>query len=256
MRDFRVFAAAPCILTPVLPGERLMLDQQKRFYGRIGLILLFVAALSAFFALGGNEWLRLEVIKGNRDRLIAFTERHYLLMLFASASLYIASVAFSIPSGAILSLTMGLLFGRWLGTLVTVIASTLGALLAFLAARFVFADLARAKLSQSPLAEKIVKGFEGDAFRYLLFLRLVPFFPFWLVNLAPAVTNISTRTYFLATAIGVIPGSFVYVNLGQALSEISDIKDVWSPEVMLSLTLLGLLIVLPALFRKAHTGPE
>jgi uncharacterized membrane protein YdjX (TVP38/TMEM64 family) len=233
-----------------------MPDQLKRFYGRIGLVLLFVAVLSAFFALGGNQWFSLEFIKENRDRLIEFTERHYLLMLLASASLYVASTAFSIPGGAILSLTMGLLFGRWLGTLVTVIASTLGALLVFLAARFVFADLARAKLSKSPMATKIVKGFEGDAFRYLLFLRLVPLFPFWLVNLAPAVTNITARTYFLATLIGVIPGSFVYVNLGQALGEISDIKDIWSPEVILSFTLLGLLIVLPALLLKNHTEPE
>ncbi|WP_026609452.1 TVP38/TMEM64 family protein [Methylocaldum szegediense] len=233
-----------------------MLDQQTRFYCRIALILLFVAALSAFFALGGNEWLRLEVLKENRDRLITFTERHYLLMLFASALFFIASTALSIPSGGILSLAMGLLFGRWLGTLMTVIASTLGALLAFLSARFIFADLARAKLSQYPLAEKIVKGFEGDPLRYLLFLRLVPLFPFWLVNLAPAVTKISTRTYIVATAIGVIPSSFVYANIGQALGDISDIEDVWSPAVILSLTLLGLLIVLPPLFRKSPHRPQ
>lgn len=156
----------------------------------------------------------------------------------------------------ILSLAMGLLFGRWLGTLMTVIASTLGALLAFLSARFIFADLARAKLSQYPLAEKIVKGFEGDPLRYLLFLRLVPLFPFWLVNLAPAVTKISTRTYIVATAIGVIPSSFVYANIGQALGDISDIEDVWSPAVILSLTLLGLLIVLPPLFRKSPHRPQ
>jgi len=230
-----------------------MPNPQKRFYGRVGLALAFVAVLSAFFALGGQEWLSLEFIKENRDRLVDFTERHYTLMLFASASLYIASTAFSIPGGAILSLTMGLLFGRWLGTLVTVIASTVGALLAFLAARFVFADFARAKLSQFPRAAKIVEGFEGDAFRYLLFLRLVPLVPFWLVNLAPAATNISARTYFLATVIGVIPASFVYVNLGQTLGEISDIKDIWSPEVILSFTLLGLLIALPALLRKNDT---
>ncbi|WP_170161258.1 TVP38/TMEM64 family protein [Methylocaldum marinum] len=232
-----------------------MLDeQQKRFYGRIGLILLFVAVLAAFFAVRGNQWLSLDVIKENRDRLMDFTEHHYILMLFASALLYIATTAFSIPGGGILSLAMGVLFGRWLGTLVTVIASTLGALLAFLAARFVFADFAHAKLSQSPVAVRIVEGFEGDAFRYLLFLRLVPLFPFWLVNLAPAVTNISARTFFLATLIGVIPGSFVYVNLGQALGEISDIKDIWSPEVIFGLMLLGLLIVLPAVSRKNHGG--
>jgi uncharacterized membrane protein YdjX (TVP38/TMEM64 family) len=233
-----------------------MPNQQKHLYGRVGLALAFVAVLSAFFALGGTEWLNLEFIKENRDRLVDFTERHYVVMLFASASLYIASTAFSIPGGAILSLTMGLLFGRWLGTLVTVIASTLGALLAFLAARFIFADFARAKLSQFPRAMRIVKGFEGDAFRYLLFLRLVPLVPFWLVNLAPAATNISVRTYFLATVIGVIPASFVYVNLGQTLGEISDVKDIWSPEVILSFTLLGLLIALPALLQKNETETD
>ncbi|HYE34649.1 TVP38/TMEM64 family protein [Methylocaldum sp.] len=233
-----------------------MPNEQKRFYGRIGLALIFVAVLSAFFAIGGNQWLSLEFIKENRDRLLAFTEQNYALMLFASAFAYLASTAFSIPGGVILSLAMGLLFGRWLGTLVTVIASTVGALLVFLAARFIFADFARAKLSQSPMAAKIVEGFQNDAFRYLLFLRLVPLVPFWLVNLAPTVTNISARTYFLATAIGVIPGSFVYVNLGQALGEISNIEDILSPEVILSFTLLGLLIVLPALLRRNDTGPR
>ncbi|MGX2039406.1 TVP38/TMEM64 family protein [Methylocaldum sp. MU1018] len=227
-----------------------MLDEQKRFYGRVGLALVFIAVLSAFFALGGTQWLSLEFVKDHRERLLDFTARHYALMLFASTSIYIAATAFSIPGGAILSLAMGLLFGRWLGTLVTVVASTLGALLVFLAARFIFADLARAKLTRSPMAARIVQGFEGDAFRYLLFLRLVPLFPFWLVNLAPAATHISARTYFLATAVGVIPGSFVYVNLGQALGEISDIEDLWSPEVIFSLTLLGFLVVLPALLRK------
>jgi uncharacterized membrane protein YdjX (TVP38/TMEM64 family) len=231
-----------------------MLGEQQRSYLRVALVLLFAAVLAFFFLAGGERWLSLEFIKDHRDRLLAFTEDHYVPMLLAATAVYIASTAFSIPGGAVLSLAMGMLFGRFVGTLATVLASTVGATLVFWAARFVFADAARARLSAHPAAARIIEGFQANAYRYLLFLRLVPLFPFWLVNLVPAFTNIDTRTYVLATLIGVIPGSFVYVNLGQALGEIDSLKDLVSADVILGFTLLGLLVLLPALVKNGKAA--
>lgn len=225
------------------------MSEAQRSFLKIALILAFAAVLAAFFLKGGDRWLSLEFIKANRDRLVAFTEDHYALMLLGATAIYIASTAFSIPGGAVLSLTMGLLFGRFVGTLITVLASTVGGTLVFLAARFIFADAARARLAAYPAAARLIGGFQRDAFRYLLFLRLVPLFPFWLVNLVPAFTAIDTRTYVLATLVGVIPGSFVYVNLGQALGEISSLRDLLSGDMILGLSLLGLLAVLPTLVK-------
>jgi uncharacterized membrane protein YdjX (TVP38/TMEM64 family) len=231
-----------------------MLGEQRRSYLRVALVLLFAAVLAVFFLSGAERWLSLEFIKDHRDRLLAFTEGHYVPMLLASAAVYVASTAFSIPGATVLSLAMGMLFGRFVGTLATVLAATLGATLVFWAARFVFADAARARLAAHPAAARIIEGFQADAYRYLLFLRLVPLFPFWLVNLAPAFTNIGTRTYVLATLIGVIPGSFVYVNLGQALGGIGSLRDLVSADVILGLTLLGLLVLLPALVKNGKAA--
>ena len=117
-------------------------------------------------------------------------------------------MAFSLPGGLVLSLTMGFLFGRWVGTALVVIAATIGATFVFIAARYLFADAARRRMGT--LGAKISAGFTANAFNYLLFLRLVPLFPFFLVNLAPAFTSISVRTFALGTLIGIIPGTFVY----------------------------------------------
>lgn len=228
----------------------LQFTEQNRLPLKIGLVLLFVAVLTGFFLLGGDRLLSLELIKQHRDGLIAYTQAHYGRMLLICALVYMVSTAFSIPGGAVLSLGVGLLFGRWMGTLLTVVSSSVGATLVFLAARFVFADTVRRHLAQYPAATRILDGFQQDAFNYLLFLRLVPLFPFWLVNLVPAITRIDTRTYFWATIIGVIPGSFVYVNLGQSLGEINSAKDLLSLEVVLSFSLLGLFALLPVFFRK------
>jgi uncharacterized membrane protein YdjX (TVP38/TMEM64 family) len=230
-----------------------MSDEQRSFL-KAALVVLFAVVLALFFLLGGDRWLSLEFIRDNRERLLAFTASHYGLMLLAAALVYILATAFSVPGGAVLSLAMGMVFGRGVGTVLTVLASTAGATLVFWAARFIFADAAHARLAGHPAATRLVEGFRADAFRYLLFLRLVPLFPFWLVNLVPAFTAIDTRTYVLATLVGVIPGSFVYVNLGQALGEIGSLKDLWSADVMLGLTLLGLLVVLPSFVKSDRAG--
>lgn len=214
------------------------------------LVILAVLAggLIAFFALGGQRYVNLETLKANRDQLLQFTSQHYAAMLGIAFVTYAVSTALSLPAGLILSLTCGFLFGRWVGTAVIVSGATLGACLVFLAARYLFADAARAKMGA--LAEKINQGFTKDAFNYLLFLRLVPLFPFWLVNLAPAFSSVPLRTYALATFLGIIPGSFVFANLGQSLAAISSTKDLISPEIIGAFALLGVFALVPVALKK------
>jgi uncharacterized membrane protein YdjX (TVP38/TMEM64 family) len=210
--------------------------------------LLFIGALAAFFALDGQRYLTLETLQQNRNALLEFTQQHYWQALLIAVAVYTAATAISVPGAVLLSLATGFLFGRWVGTGVIVISATTGAALVFLAARYLFADAMRAKLGGK--LRELSDGFARDAFSYLLFLRLVPLFPFWLVNLAPAFTDIRLSTYVAATAIGIIPGAFVFANLGQSLGRIQSTAQLVSPETLGALALLGVLALVPVLAKK------
>jgi len=216
--------------------------------GKIALLAIFAAVIVAFFVLDGQRYLSLEAVKANRDALLAFADKHFILALAIAFFVYAGAVAFSLPGGLVLSLTTGFIFGRWVGTVLAVLAATLGATLVFLAARYLFAEAARRRMG--PLGEKISAGFAENAFHYLLFLRLVPLFPFFLVNLAPAFTRISLRTYVAGTFIGIIPGTFVYVNLGQTLGHIDSLSGLVSTETIGAFVLLGLFALLPVFVKK------
>jgi len=215
---------------------------------------VLVGGAVAFFALGGPQYLDLATIKEHRDALLAFTESHFAAALAIAFAVYAGAVAFSLPGGLVLSLTMGFVFGRWIGTALVVVAATVGATLVFLAARYLFADAARRRLGT--FGEKINAGFTKNAFSYMLFLRLVPVFPFFLVNLAPAFTTIPLRTYVLATAVGIVPGSFVFVNLGQTLARIDSLKGLVSADVLAGLGLLAAFALLPVAVQKYRARRE
>lgn len=215
--------------------------------------LVFLGGLAAFFGLGGQGYLTLEMLQQNRDALLDYTHAHYWQMMALALLTYTAATTLSLPGGALLSLTVGFLFGRWVGTGVILVAATSGASLVFLAARYLFADAARQKLGGK--LRELSEGFARDGFNYLLFLRLVPLFPFWLVNLAPAFTGIRLSTYVAATAIGIIPGAFVFANLGQSLGRIQSASQLVSPETLGALALLGVLALVPVLARK-FTGKK
>lgn len=215
---------------------------------RAAILAIFVGGLVAFFALGGHRYLSLEAVKANRDALVAFADSHFAAAIAIAFAVYAGVVALSLPGGLVLSLTVGFVFGRWVGTALVVVAATVGATLVFLAARYLFADAARRRLGT--VGARINAGFTEDAFSYLLFLRLVPLFPFFLVNLAPAFTSVPLRTYVLATAIGIVPGTFVYVNLGQALGRIDSLQGLVSRETLLAFALLGLFALAPIAWKK------
>lgn len=217
---------------------------------RLLLIGIVAAALFTFYLSGGSQWLHPEYLSAKRATLELFVRQHYAAALLLAALAYLLMAALSIPGGALLSLLIGLLFGRWVGTLVIVIAATLGAAVIFLLARYLIGGWVRERLGRRPQAARLLAGFERDAFHYLLFVRLVPLFPFWLVNLASAFTAIRLPQYVFATAIGIIPGSFIYANLGQTLGRIESLHGLLSPPVIFALTLLGAFALLPLVLRR------
>ena len=218
------------------------------------LLALFVAALAAFFAVGGPRHVSLDALKANRDALLQFRDAHRAATIAIAFATYAGAVALSLPGGLVFSLACGLLFGRVLGTAVAVAAATLGATLVFCAARYLFADAARRRLGSR--GARINAGFTRHAFSYLLFLRVVPLFPFFLVNLAPAFTSVPLSTYVVATLIGIVPGTFVYVNLGQALGRIDSLAGAVSVDTLGALALLGLLALVPVVVRARRSQPR
>jgi uncharacterized membrane protein YdjX (TVP38/TMEM64 family) len=213
------------------------------------LIAAIVAALIAlFFAFDLGRFLTLESLKTNRDALTTFYQKNRLIMAGAFIAIYIIQTALSLPGAAVLSLAAGAIFGALIGTLYVNIGATVGATLAFLVARYLFHDVIQNKFG--PRLEKINKELETRGFNYLLFLRLVPLFPFFLINLGAGLTRIPLRTFFFGTMIGIIPGSFVFCNAGASLATITSLKEVASPRVLGSFALLGLFALVPVLYQK------
>jgi len=217
---------------------------------RVVIVILFLSGIALFFLLDGPQYLTVESLIAHRDELISFASENLVAMWFGWALLFSVVMLFGLPLGALLSLATGLIFGRWSGTLLLVLAGTLSAVLVFLTARYVFAESARKKLEKYPLTARILEGFHADAFHYLLFLRLVPLFPFWPVNLVPAFTKITTRTFVLATLIGMVPGSFIFASLGHSLKKVDRLEQLFSLEMIASLIALGLLALLPVIVKR------
>jgi uncharacterized membrane protein YdjX (TVP38/TMEM64 family) len=213
------------------------------------LIAAIVAALIAlFFAFNLGRFLTLESLKTNRDALTTFYQKNRLIMAGAFIAIYIIQTALSLPGAAVLSLAAGAIFGALIGTLYVNIGATVGATLAFLVARYLFHEVIQNKFG--PRLEKINRELETRGFNYLLFLRLVPLFPFFLINLGAGLTRIPLRTFFFGTMIGIIPGSFVFCNAGASLATITSLKEVASPRVLGSFALLGLFALVPVLYQK------
>ena len=216
--------------------------------GKFIVLGLFALAVGAFFYFDLKQYLSLETLKANRDKLLFYTEAHYTTAVVAFILLYCVQTAFSLPGAAIFTLAGGFLFGSFVGTLYVNIAATAGATLAFLAARYLLRDWVELKFGGrlGPIQE----GFAKNAFSYLITLRLVPLFPFFLVNLVSGLTRIRVGTYVLATALGIIPGSFVFANAGRQLGSINSLGEIASPRVLGAFALLGLLSLIPILYKK------
>jgi len=211
---------------------------------------LLVAAWVAFMLAGGYHYLTFTALAENHDWLCSLVQRWGV----AAAVLYIAVygmlVALSVPGGAVLTIAGGFLFGTWLGAVCAVIGATLGATAIFLAARAGLGGLAQ---RAGPFVGKLEAGFRADAFSYLLVLRLVFIFPFWLVNLVPALVGVRLPTYVLATFLGIIPATFVYASLGNGLGSVVEdpgLGVLLRPSILVPIVGLAFLALIPVGYKR------
>ena len=175
-------------------------------------------------------------------------------------ALYISTVATSMPGAALLTMAAGFMFGPWVATPIVVISATLGASIIFLAVRTALGKWLTSKMTRR-LAE-FEQGFTHNAFNYLLSIRLVPLFPFWMINIAAGLLNVPLRTYFIATIIGIIPGTCIYTFVGQGLNrafdqgQAPDFGIIFKAEILIPLLLLALLSLAPIIVKhwknKSH----
>jgi len=216
--------------------------------GRTVIVAVIAVAIGAFLYFDLGQYLSLDALKQNRDQLLAFTESNYAASVAIFILTYIVVTGLSLPGAVILTLAGGFVFGGVIGTLFVNLGATTGATLAFLAARYLLRDWVEQKFGR--WIEPVQQGFAKNAFSYLLTLRLIPLFPFFVVNLVSGLTRVNVGTYVAATAIGIIPGSFVYAYAGRQLGTLSSLKEIASPNVIGAFVLLGLLALAPIVYRK------
>ena len=223
----------------------------KRFLP-IGIILI---ALAAFFALGGPKYISLESLKENRALLTGFVGNNLVISVFGFITLYAVLTAISFPGASFLSIFGGFLFGTVLGGSAIVIGATIGATGIFLAARYALGDSLSKKAG--PYMQKFEEGLKKNELSYLFILRLIPAFPFFIVNIVPALFDVKLRNYVLSTCLGIIPGCFVYASVGAGAGAVLDQGGelqlgglMTQPKILLPIAGLITLSLLPIIYKK------
>lgn len=227
---------------------------------RLAPLLPLLAAFIAFFALGLNDYLTLDTLRENRAALKEWVQANRTEAVLVFIAAYIVVAAASLPAGAVLSVTGGFLFGSVFGAAWIVIGATIGASLLFVIARSALGEPLRRRFGGR--IKSMEDGFRRNAFSYMLILRLVPLFPFWLVNLAPAFLGVSLLTFVVTTAIGIIPGAFVFASIGNGLNALFEAGEqpdlsltslIARPDFYIPIAGLILLSLIPVVYR-ALTG--
>jgi uncharacterized membrane protein YdjX (TVP38/TMEM64 family) len=225
---------------------------------KILLVAAIAAVIGLFFWLDLGRFLSLEALQAGQQELGAFVSENFLLALGGFFVIYVAVTALSIPGAAVMTLAAGAVFGLLAGTLLVSFASSLGATLAFLLSRFLLQDYVESKFG--PTAEKINKGVDTEGGYYLFTLRLVPIFPFFVINLAMGLTRMKTMTFYWVSQLGMLAGTLVYVNAGTQLARIESTGDILSPALIGSFVLLGIFPLLAKksleLLRRVRTKQE
>lgn len=205
----------------------------------VGLILLCIVL---FRVLGLHEYLSLSYLKEQQAEFIRLYQEHTVAVIAGYMVLYIMVTALSLPGAAVMTLAGGAMFGLLAGTIIVSISSTIGATLACIFARYLLRDWVQKKFGDK--LEKINKGIEKEGGFYLFSLRLVPIFPFFVINLAMGLTPIKISTFFWVSQLGMLPGTIVYVNAGKELGQLESLKGILSPGLIFSFVLLGLLPII------------
>ena len=221
-------------------------------------LCLVGAGFFGFFALGFHHYVDFHILEEHHQWLIEKVDQYVILSVLAFMALYVALVALSVPGGSLLTITGGFLFGPLVASVYVVVSATAGATIIFLIAKMALGKVLRARAA--PLLHKMEASFHKNALKYMLVLRLIPLFPFWLVNLVPAFLGVSLRTFVIGTFFGIIPGTLVYALVGDgvgALIELGqkpDLYTIFAPRILAPIIGLVLLILAPVLYKKFSPG--
>ncbi len=223
-------------------------------YRRAAPIAALMVGMGAFFAFGLDDYFTLEALKENRGVLREWVTAHGVAAGLVYAAIYALAISLSIPGGLILTVAGGFLFGPYWATVYVVVGATIGSTVVFLAARYALADFLRAKAG-SALA-KMEAGFNEHPKSYLLVLRLIPLFPFWLVNIVPAFLGVSLGNYVIATLFGIMPATFVYTLVGDGAGAVLDqgqdldLGIIFEPRFIWPIVGLAALALIPVVYNK------
>lgn len=230
--------------------------KNSRIVGRMALLLLVALVVGAFFMFDLGRFLSLEYVKASQEGFEAYFMDHRALVIFSFMGIYIAVTALSLPGAVPLTLAAGALFGFVTGTVMVSFASTIGATLACAASRFVFRDWVQRRFGER--LETVNRGIDREGKFYLFTLRLIPLFPFFVINLVMGLTRIPLAGFYWVSQVGMLPGTMVYVNAGRELGRLESLSGILSPGLIASFALLGLFPItakkLITLYRKGR-GP-
>ena len=210
----------------------------KKLIQRLLIVAVIIAAVVLFKFLGLGQYLTLDYLKASQDKFSQLYGENRLAVIATYLVVYIVVTALSLPGAAVMTLAGGFMFGFWVGLVVVSFASSIGATLACFVARFLMRDWVQNRFGDKLFAMN--KGIEKEGAFYLFSLRLVPIFPFFVINLAMGLTSMKLLTFYWVSQIGMLPGTMVYVNAGKELGKIEFLSGILSPGLIVSFIILGL----------------
>jgi uncharacterized membrane protein YdjX (TVP38/TMEM64 family) len=210
----------------------------RRMIKKIAVVTVVIALVVLFKVLGLGHYLTLSYVKSSQGKVAAIFAEHPLMVIASYAMIYIIVTSLSLPGAAVMTLAGGALFGLLTGTIVVSFASTLGATLACFVSRSILCDWVQSKFGDE--LKMINAGIEKEGAFYLFTLRLIPIFPFWIINLVMGLTKMPLRTFYWVSQIGMLAGTIVYVNAGKELARVDSLSGILSPGLIFSFALLGL----------------
>jgi len=220
----------------------------KKYFKKFVILVLIIALFILLKMSGLGQYLTFENLQNNKEFLSTYVTNNYFVTVLLYILIYIVVTAFSVPGATILTLAAGFLFGAIFGSVFVNIGATIGASFAFLFARYLFGTSLQEKYKEQ--LSKFNRELEENGYSYMLTLRLIPIFPFFLINLLAGVTNLSLRTFVWTTSIGILPGSFVYAFAGKQLNTINSVKDIFSTQILLAFVALGVFAMVPTIIKK------
>ena len=213
-------------------------DKKKKLFHKILISIVLLSVVIAFKVFDLGQYFTLAYIKASQERFALLYAKHRLMVILGYAVVYVLATSLSLPGAAVLTLAGGALFGLWAGTLTVSFASTIGATLACIVSRFILRDWVQTKFGDK--LKTVNDGIEKEGAFYLFTLRLIPVFPFWLINLVMGLTKMPLRRFYWISQVGMLPGTIVYVNAGKELAKIESLSGILSPGLIISFAVLGM----------------